>query len=295
MNQIINEAIVQLTQYLYNELICIICSYLEFNTESLIFEKSFPVVNQSISCNIDFRNNKIYMCSFLEENIIIYDMKTKETFYLDTKLKTMHLICNIDDNNIMVGTLSGIYFYNYNIINKKINIISVKKKLYNYIVTKISYFENKIVVSTLFDIYIYSLKDDSLTTHLCVRDCGYDSIFLYSKYLYVFNYRKYSIKILDINDKSEKNIILSFEDFKDEELLGVSMFVDNIYIYFFFKELIYVFDHNGKFIRGINFGIPNLSSTFYINLDEIYLVQKIGTSLNLMILQQKFKYKSKIS
>lgn len=51
--------------------------------------------------------------------MIIYNIKTDKTFYLDTNTKKIYSVCNIDDNNIIFSSSSFIYICNYNIINEK--------------------------------------------------------------------------------------------------------------------------------------------------------------------------------
>jgi len=41
--------------------------------------------------------------------MIIYDKETYDIFHLKTNLIDVYYICNIDDNNILVGTNSRLY------------------------------------------------------------------------------------------------------------------------------------------------------------------------------------------
>jgi len=289
MQKTINEATSHLTQYLYDELVCIICSYLWFNTQSLIFEKSFVIPTQK-RYKINTYNNKIYLYTFGNGQVIIYDMKTNETFHLITNLKNIYSIRNIDDDNIIIGTFLGIYIYSYNIINGKINVISIKRKFENCKITDIYYFENKIIFSTISNIHIYSLADD--LNNICKFNLFSESIFLYNEHLYIFNFEKYLIKILNINNKSERIVSFSLENLNNDIILMPHIFVNETYIYILVQKYVYVFDHDVKIFRRIHFNIPNLNQVFNVDSDKIYLGQNFENSINLKIFQQKFRYKN---
>ena len=88
MEKFISETVFHLNQYLYDELIKIICSYLiGFNTMSLDFEKSFDISEEFGDYEINIYKNKIYLVIRNNGIIIIYDMVMDKTIYFDTNMK----------------------------------------------------------------------------------------------------------------------------------------------------------------------------------------------------------------
>jgi len=290
MDKIISETSSHLVQYLCHELIEIIYSYLiGFNTEVLISNNFITTCDNFVNFKINIYNNKIYL-PILNGLIIIYDIKTNNTYYLNTNLNFVKSICNIDDNNIIVATLSGLYIYNYNIINGQINVNNIERKLPHKKIIDVYYSNNRIIFSDINHVYVYHLKNNFLFLFFFEFNFYRDSIFLYDEHLYVFFAEKYIINVLDINDrKNDKKILLSSDFFDKITLHDTNIFVNKIYIYIEFFNNIYVFNHDGGFVRKIIIDIPCLNPVFFIDGEKIYFTQKSNNLVNLLILQQKYK------
>jgi len=67
---------------------------------------------------------------------------------------------NIDEDKIVIGTFAGLYFYKYNIINGKIDVIDVKRTHAFSTVYGICYFKNKIIFIDFQYTYVYNLEDN---------------------------------------------------------------------------------------------------------------------------------------
>ena len=309
MKRLVSKVIHYLGPYLYDELVWIINSYLlGFNTEFLFFEKTIHTMNGLTSFKISVYNNKVYLPIYKNGLIIIYDMGMNKTFYLYTKLEFVRSIYIIDENNIVVSAFLGLYVYNINIINDKVNIISINKK--NEFKDHVSdfYFFKESVVFSNCDICVKSIN---MNTHIKLRKFNYcyDSIFLYNNYLYFFNLKKYLIEIIDINDyhnitlfqfdglletkriKKDKIMLLLPKDFDYDMSIKTSIFVNETYIYIKFSKSINVYNHDGKLIRRISINYPYLTEALYVDSNKIYLMQQLDNSFKLLIFKQEFKYK----
>jgi len=310
MKELVNTITFNLAPYLCGELIGIISSYfMGFNTESLIFEKSFDIKVDPKNCKICVYNNKVYLPIYENGLIIIYDMETNKTFNFHTNLNSVCSIFNIDDNNIAIASSTGLYVYNYNIIDDKVNIISIDRKneFYNYPIWDIYYFKETAIFSDT-DICIKSINMNNPICLMHDIHCHHNSIFLHNNHLYFFNSEKNLIRVIDINNfhnitgpqlyilhkegkiRKDKTILLSsLDDIMSDKS---SIFVDQTYIYIKISKLINVYNHNGEFIRRININYPDLNNSLYISSNKIYLTQKFGDSLKFLIFRQNFKYRN---
>ena len=292
MEQFINEAAFYLIKYLYNELIEIIYSYLvKFNTESLA-GNLFSISGNFDIYKINVYKNKIYLPTYADKIIIIYDMKTHKISQLNTNLRGINSICNIDENNIIVGTINGLYFLNYDIIDEEKFVINSNKEVKNNAIYDIIYFDNKIICLSLLYVSIFYFENNFLKVDFYEKcNCLCDSTFLYNGHVYIYRSKENLIDVINIkNVKNRKIISLSH---KNPSRVISSTFVDDTCIYIYVGKNINIFDHDGELIRKIKINIPNLNSSFYIDSDKIYLTQKLENSTNFLVLQQKLKYKYK--
>jgi len=267
---------------------------IKFNSENLVFKKIFHVSNYLCNKKIEVYKNIIYLV-MLNGTIIIYNIKTNEIFYLNTDLDSANSICNIRNNIIIMGTRRGLYIYKYNIVDKKIDIINKYHKFKNFNIADIYFFKNNIIFSDFHNVYISNLVNNNRPSNIYKLDSFHDPIFLYGDNLYIFNSKKCSISIININNLQDiKTILLSFKNFDDFALIIYNIFVDETSIYINYENNIIVFDHDGELIRIIKINGSLINASFNIDSDKIYLTRNSKDSVHFLIYQQqKFKYKNK--
>jgi len=297
MDIFFNDAASDLTNYLYDELINIIFSYLiKFNTVSLFLEKKFHISDYSFNFKINIFNNKIYLPIYQNGLVIIYDMETDETFYLNTNLNKIYSVCNIDDNNIIISSSSSIYIYNYNVINGNINIINREKIYIGSRVYDVYYLRNNIIFRNHYDrLCVHKLGKDTLNFPSDGIGYYFNHIYLYNECLYMFDSSKYMIELINFNNiEKSKTIVLSHENFSSKIFQDICFFVvDETYFYVKSCKYINIFDHIGEFVGTIKIDDIKLEDPFFVDSKYIYMTQFFESGINLLIFKHSIKWEKK--
>jgi len=240
-----------------------------------------------------FFNNKIYLPIYQNGMIIIYDMNTDKTFYLNTHLNKIHSILHIDNNNIIISSSLSIHIYNYNIMGENINIISKKEIYFGSIINDVYYLNNNIIFRNRYNkICLHNLGRYVLKFPSNELGYYYNHIYLYNNSLYMFDSNICLIEIINFGaEKQTKIITLYHENSNSIMFQEVSSFiVDETYFYIKCSEHINIFDHNGEFIGNIKIDGVKLNESFYVDSKFIYMTQIFEKIINLLVFKHNIEY-----